>query len=223
MSGTVLGVALVSAGFVALFGVTWWLRRHTETDPEILRKALHVGMGSIVLPAPWLFETSEPVLYLGAASVVVLCAVRFVPVLRRTAGEVLFAVGRPGWGELYFVAGVVATFVIAGGNPVRYCLPIAILTYADAAASLVGSRAARRAIRAPGKTFAGSMAFAITATIVSGIGFAIADVEPYWRFVLFTALLALLTTLAEALGRRGLDNLAIPVTATIVLSWLGVG
>jgi phytol kinase len=131
---------------------------------------------------------------------------------------VLSAVARPGRGEIYFVLGTSLTFLLCGGNALAFVLPMAILTWADTAAALVGQRLGGRhgALRIGGKSLAGSSAFLVVALAISLLGLSLAGWPPA-QASLLSMLLASTTTVLEALARRGADNLLIPVGAALLL------
>ena len=108
-------------------------------QPEVLRKGLHVTMGLTTLSFPWLFDSGWPVIL-----VVLACTAAFIalharlPLLRRL-GEALSHVKRVSVGEFCFVAATGIMFFLAADDPVLYCIPLLLLTLADAAAALVGT------------------------------------------------------------------------------------
>lgn len=186
---------------------------------ECLRKVLHVEMGLVTLSFPWLFAEPWPVVTLAALALVWFTAVRRIAMLRRYFGEVLTRVARPGWGEAYFAAGACLTFLLADGAALFFCLPMAILTFADTAAALVGQRLGHGpgAIRFADKSLAGCTAFfgvALACGLAGLWGWAGWDAQRAWGTAL---LLAFTTTGLELVARRGADNLLIPLGGAIVL------
>ena len=132
-----------------------------QLSPEGARKLFHVAMGTMTLSFPWLFIDPTPVLLLAGLCCVWFESVRRLTWFARHCGPVLSAVARPGRGEIYFVLGTALTFLLCGGNALAFVLPMAILTWADTAAALVGQRLGGRpgALRIGGKSLAGSGAF----------------------------------------------------------------
>ena len=189
---------------------------------EARRKALHVAMGLLAVPFPWVFPTPVPVLVLAALAAVALTALRLVPGLRARFGPALHGVERASAGDLAFVAGVALTFVLAGGSARLYVVPLLLLTLADPAAALLGRRGgstswpwARGA-----KTVVGSAVFAAVAFGIVAVGLWLAgDVPPASAIVVALAA-ALGTALVESLAGRGLDNLFVPVAGSLLLDVL---
>jgi phytol kinase len=210
---TVIGALLIGS-MAALSAV----RNAKRLSPEAARKALHVALGLTTLAFPWLFDDATPVLALAAFACLWFEAVRRWSPLARRFGSVLSAVARRGRGETHYAVGTALTFVAADGSAVSFCLPIAILALADAAAALAGRALGARpgAVRFGSKSLAGSTAFYVVALVVSIVGLMLAD------YALPAALgaaiiVASITALVEGIARNGADNLLIPVTAALLL------
>lgn len=212
-----LGIALVLASLcITLAGLRTW-QLHRCPDPERVRKGLHIMMSAVVLTFPWLFNAQWPVLVLTVLGLGVMGALRG---LREGAGCVVHGVRRRSFGELWFPLAVGLLFLVTGDDPLRYGIPILVLGLADPAAALVGQRhgRVRYGARLGAKTAEGSLAFFAVATgavlaplLLTGESNA---VGPALLVALFVGAL---TTLAEAVARRGLDNLLVPLVALLAL------
>jgi phytol kinase len=210
---------LVGAGFAALIAGLHALRNARPAEPELLRKLLHIGMGTISLSLPWLFDRPWPVLFLAALFVLGLVGGRFCPHWRRVADGVIYGVHRASVGDLCFPIAVAAVFLVSAADPVTFWIPILTMTLADAAAALIGLRCGTHRFggAARAKTLEGSAAFFAVALPCTFL--------PLWcwtgRGVAATLLLslnvALPATLVEALSARGLDNLTVPCAVLVLL------
>lgn len=213
------GIALVLGALAALMMVVRAGQRHGAAGPELSRKLVHLGMGTICLAFPWLFTAAWPVWLLAGLAVAALAAVRLVPVLRSQFGGVLGGVERVSWGELYFPVGVALVFTLAAGRREFFCISVAILTFADAAGALVGQRWGRTRYEAveSTKSVEGSAAvLLVTWACVTG-GLAVFTDFPWahrWAAGLGLGLFAMLV---EAVSWRGLDNLLLPLAAVAQL------
>jgi phytol kinase len=208
-------LVLCAAWMLGLAG----LQRRRSLNPEGYRKLLHMGSGLMALGLPWLFQNAWPVLILSAASLAGLLAIKRIPALRRRVGGVVERVDRKSCGELYFVLATGLLFLIAQGDPLLFSLPMAVLTFADSAAALVGQHCGRHRFQAAGgtKTVEGSVAFFITAFFSAQVGLQVfADRDPA-ATLLLAMLLALLLALVEAVAGRGTDNFLIPITGYLLL------
>ena len=216
MSGAVVGALGVVLGVAGGLSACHGLRRRFRVSPEVLRKGLHVGSGLACATIP--FWCGDRVLPVVAASTVVaalLLVARFAPRLEAGVGSLLTGVGRATEGELHFLAGVVALHLLARGDPLRFLVPLAILTFADPVAAAAGRRFARpRPAGAPErKTLAGSLAFAAVAFLVAAVGLRVGTTVSDSAVLLGAAVLALSTAATEHVARRGLDNLVVPLVA----------
>lgn len=156
-----LSIGLVLTLFTVLTAGLHAYGRSHKVDPELLRKSFHIGVGIVALALPWLFTSTWPVLLLTGLFVLGLSARRISPSLQGILGGAIDGVGRRSLGEVWFPLGVGLLFLISGGDPLTFCIPMLILTFADAAAALVGSRygAFRFAIAEGAKSLDGSIAF----------------------------------------------------------------
>ena len=186
-----------------------------KVDAELARKLVHMGMGAVCLALPWLFREMWPVWMLAGFAAVALTAVRFVPALGARFGGVLGGVGRESWGEVYFPVGVAFVFTLAQGRPEFFCIPVAILAFADAAGALVGRRFGRMRYEAveSTKSVEGSTAvMLVTWACVTG-GLLLFTKLPVLHCWLMGLGLGLFAMLVEAVSWRGLDNLLLPIAA----------
>jgi len=184
---------------------------------ETTRKALHVGMGLATLALPWLFNEAWPVVVLGIVVGSLFVALRRLAPLRGV-GRALHAVQRNSLGEFYFVLAAVVIFVLAAGETVLFLIPILILTLADPAAALIGTRfGSRRYPTGAGKSVEGSLAFLVTAFYCAYLPLLLLTPNTAYACSILAALVAATTTLCEAVSDRGLDNLVVPLSAFVAL------
>lgn len=198
-----------------------WQRR-SQPDAELVRKLLHIGMGAFALTFPFLFSTAWQAIVLCAASVGLLFAIRRVAWLQQRFGSVLGNVQRCSHGELYFALGITALFCLARHSLLLYTIPMLILTFADAAAALIGKHFGKHRFSSFGstKSVEGSLIFcAVTAIATFSLLILVAALSlPH--AMLIALFLALCLTLLEAVAGRGLDNLLLPIGAYWLLDQL---
>jgi phytol kinase len=211
-----IGALAVLAGLGALFGVARLARTRGWFGSEDSRKFVHVGMGCICLTFPWLFSSAVPVLVLAFFAAAALFALRANPRLRTLFGCVLHGVERRSYGEFAFVLGVAAAFVLAQGDALSYVVPVAVLTFADSLASIVGTRIGRHRFRTPDgtKSFEGSLAFLVVAVACVAVPLFAAGRPNALPVALATAVALMLV---EASVWAGLDNLAIPIVGGLLV------
>jgi phytol kinase len=145
--------------------------------------------------------------------------VRYVPVLRRHFGSVLHGVRRRSLGEIYFAVSIACLLLLTQDEPVLFVIPILILTLADSIAAIAGKVLPIGPLNglARGKTMTGCAAFFAVAFIVSfGLLGLLTDLQAVHAIAL-AATLAATTCVVEAISRRGIDNLAVPAVAYLIL------
>jgi phytol kinase len=213
------------AVLVVLGVMLGWLRiwqRRCQPDAELVRKLLHIGMGLFALSFPMLFTTVWQALVLCGASIGLLWAIRRVTWLQQRFGAVLSNVRRCSHGEMYFALGVTILFCFARHSMLLYAIPLLILTFADAAAALIGKQFGRHRLVSFGstKSVEGSLAFFGVTTITTLILLIIVAALSVTHALLIALVLAMGLTLLEACAGRGLDNLLLPIGAYGLLDYL---
>jgi phytol kinase len=217
-----IGIALVIATFaalVAVFSIVGPL-----LHPELLRKGLHMSMGLTTLSFPWLFDQPWPVVLIAAASTCAFLVFRTRFVLFRRLARAMSRIRRVSVGEYCFVLATCAVFLLASDDPVLYCIPMLLLTFADSAAALVGTRWGRRRYLTMGdyKSLEGSAAFFV-------VGFACTAIPLAWftpastaESLAVAALVAFAVTVLEAAVGGGFDNLLVPLGAFAAIKATGL-
>lgn len=217
------GVFLLAAlSLIALaFGVLrLWQQRRPPPSAELVRKVAHMSTGVIAAAFPWLFQSIWPGITLCAIGLLAMVGLRLVPALNRTLGRVTGSVERKSWGELCFPVAVAAVWVMSGGDPVLFVIPVLLLTFGDAAAALVGAAFGRHKFRTTEghKSAEGSLAFLVVSTAATfSTLIALTPDLDIAKAILVASLLACLLTVFEAIAWRGLDNLLLPVMAFVLL------
>ena len=211
-------VAAFLVAFVALLGGIMLHRRFWSPHPEITRKALHAGSGLLTLSFPFLFRELWPVLLLTAGSAAIIAVLKFLPAARRRFGRVVDDVERTTLGELYFPMAVAVVFWLARGrSPLLFCVPMLVLTLADATGALIGLRYGLTRYTGGHKSFEGSLAFAVVAFLCVHVPLLLWSDTGRAETLMIAATLALLVMLLEGTAWRGLDNLFLPIGGFFLL------
>ena len=208
----------VAYGIILILGEV--IYRSLKGGPAWSRSFAHVTAGLISLPFPWLFTSHWWVLILSLQSTLVLWISSRLKVLPshhtiavRSAGSYLF------------FASIYTCFTASyfTGRKELFVIPMLVLTFSDVAAALVGRRYGRRTIQwklsrnTPGKTYEGSLAFFITAMVVTFLAFYCYLQWGPVRSVPMALTVALLTTATEAFSPFGTDNFFVPLTVLIIM------
>jgi phytol kinase len=214
-------IACASAfgAFVLLFAGLQTYARSGRASAEMTRKLLHAGSGAMTLTFPFLFRDLWPVLLLTGASGALVAAARFVPSLRSRLGCVASGVDRPTLGELYFPMSIALLFWLTHDqHPLLFVIPVLILTLADAVCALVGRRYGSTRYIGSDKSLEGSLAFLVIAFFCVHVPLLLWSEVGGAQSLLIAATLAPPVMLLEAVGRRGLDNLLIPIGSYVLLN-----
>lgn len=213
-----VAISSIMALLLTAIGLLRWYQTARHPHPEVVRKLLHVFMGAVTVTFPWVFQQTWPVWVLAVLAIASLTALKYVPQLRRNAGAVVCAVDRPSYGDICFPLGAAILFSVAHSEPLLYCVPMVILTIADASSALIGIRFGKRKYSTAdgNKTAEGSAAFFLIAAITTLLPLLMLGTETLHALVL-SLLLACLVTMFEAIAWQGLDNLFIPLSAYAML------
>jgi phytol kinase len=211
-----IGITVVMVTLMVVIHALSRLQKNVS-DPEVIRKLLHVVMGLVTLSFPLIFQNAWPVLTLSIISSLFIAVLK-VSKLKEWA-PVVCAQGRESIGEIVFPLAVGLTFLIANGNVLLYAIPILILTFADTASALVGQRFGKKKYGCTEghKSIEGSFAFATVAfvsTFLPLMQFSDLGIHVSLSIALILAIVAMMF---EAIAWKGLDNLFIPIGAFIVL------
>jgi len=221
MIGEWVKMILIAGLLMSLMGLLSVAVRRFNLPAEWGRKLLHLMMGSMAMSFPWLIGPPAPVLMLAVLAGAWLLAVRTSPQLRVRFGAALHAVDRPSWGEIHFAAGAAGSYLLAGGDALCFALPMALLTFADTAAAIVGTYSARRhPIGIHNKSFEGCAAFFAVSCVCAFTALSFGAHSPPTERLGAALQLAFDVTALEIIGARGADNLLIPIGATCLMPLL---
>ena len=131
------------------------------------------------------------------------------------------AIKRPSRGSVLYPVVVVICYLFQyyRGSYTYYFIPILILALADPAAAWAGNKFKYKpfSVLANSKTLGGSIGFFIVAFLIAVIGLYLRDNQNISLILICSLIIALLTSVSEALSIRGYDNLFIPLSAILGL------
>lgn len=191
-------------------------------SPEVARKTIHVAMGMSCVAFPWLFSRALPVWVIAVVATVLLVIIRVFPKLKNGVGSSLHGIERLSYGEILFAPAVALVFSMAAGDRYLYIIPILILTIADAAGALGGTRWGKRRYGSGEgfKTVEGSVIFWFTAVLCGFLPLMLGERVDGMHALWIGLILGLVTMMAEGISDRGFDNLVIPVGCFFMLEKL---
>jgi phytol kinase len=214
-----LAVAAVLAAVVALVSGARTLQMRYNLHPEWSRKLVHIGSGLVALTFPWLLGSVWPAVTACAVGALGMMALRRSRRFGKDLDDVLGGEARRSWGEVYFPLTVALLFLLAKGDPLLYCIPLLILTLADAAAAVIGLHYGLMYYQTANgrKSTEGSLVFFVVAFFSTHIPLLLFTDIGRVECLLIGLLVALLSMIIEAVGYRGEDNLLTPLLAFMIL------
>ena len=213
----VIGMLLALGAWLALIRV--W-QHATNPHPEWARKLLHIGVGLVGYGFPFVMQSRLEVWITCGVAALTMLALRLWRPLKTGLGGVLSNVNRVSLGEFYFLLGLPALFTLSQGGAL-YGTALALLTFADAVAALVGTFFGRHKF-GPGseaKSLEGSLAFFAVSFLVCLLGLSV-NGWPWLEAALAACAVSAMMALLEVLAKDGLDNLLLPVCTYLLLRGL---
>jgi phytol kinase len=215
---TVAMAAVLACAFGMLFVLRLY-RKRAAADAEWIRKLAHIGTGLLSIALPWIFSGTLPIFIICGASVALLLALRYVPLVKKRFFGVLHDVSRQSWGELYFPVSVALLAHLAHGDKLLYAVPLVVLTLADTVAALTGAEYGKHGYAATGatKSIEGSIAFFCAVFFSVNVALVVFTQVGRIETLLISLDISLIVMLLEAIAWRGLDNIFIPLGVFILL------
>ncbi len=214
-----IALAIVLACALAMLFLLRIYRKWRGADGEWIRKLAHIGTGLLSISLPWVFSSSIPIFIICGASIVLLLAIRYLPLIHNRLSGVLDDVARDSWGEIYFPLSVGLLYYFAHGSKLLYVVPLVVLSLADTVAALTGAEYGKHGYAATGatKSMEGSIAFFSVAFFSVNVALVVFSDAGRIETLLISLNIALIVMLLEAIAWRGLDNIFIPLGVFILL------
>lgn len=196
---------------------------------EISRKSVHVGSCALIAAFPVFGIGYRELGWIAVGSFVGIALLRNTFVLRA-----VMAVERKSWGDLMLPLSVaiVSTLALsvqtAADSALRpeatypaFLAAYLVLGISDTSASLLGSAYGRRRYTGlgRGKSYLGSAAFFLSACAVILVVALFSGRSPSSATIAAASTAAVLTVV-EAFSHKGMDNLSVPLVASVSLYWL---
>lgn len=199
---------ILASAFLVLFAVSEILYHKFNVKAELTRKFVHVVTGLLTLLFPLMLNNHWLVLLLCSSFAVIL-----IISLRFNLLKSINAIDRESVGSIAYPVSVFVcylAFEYRGYDYNYYYLPVLILAICDPVAALTGKRwpLGKFRIGSGYKTIMGSSMFLLSAFIL-----AVILEQP----ILVAIIIAISSTITEAVSARGWDNITIPLGVLIVL------
>lgn len=210
-----IAIAAVWVGAIVLTAEL--LHRYTSTDPEKIRKVVHIGTGQVILLAWWL----EIPAWVGItasilASTVTLLSYKF-PILPG-----INSVGRKSLGTFFYALsiGILVAWFWSIQQPQYAAIGILVMTWGDGLAALIGQKYGKHPYKIGGiqKSWEGSLTMTLVSFLVTSL-ILLAVQGNIWQTYVVSIAVALFATALETFSKLGVDNLTVPV-GSAALSFL---
>jgi len=213
MNKDIINTIILGTSFLALFAVAELIYHFKKVKAELTRKLVHFGTGIITLLFPIMVANHWLVLFLCTSFALLL-----VLSLRYNLLRSINAIDRQSIGSIAYPISVYVCYFVYEYNNYRYYyfyLPILILAICDPIAALCGKKwpIGRYAIGDGNKTIMGSGMFFISALLICFflLGTVMINYSQL-KLILIILSIGLISTLTEAISKKGSDNLTIPLS-----------
>lgn len=207
--------------FSFIFLIAEVIYRVFKPDSEYTRKFVHITSGFISLSFTHFFNTVWPILIICGLFVIILAISKKYHFLdsindinRKSVGSIL-----------YPIAILMAfTFFSLTGKPDYYYIPLVIMFVSDPLAALAGRIYPIKIFRIEVeiKSLGGSIVFFLSALAILIIFMLTDKFHLTASLVFHLILIAVASTITEALSRKGTDNILIPLVVITMLFILGI-
>ncbi|NLI77844.1 MAG: hypothetical protein GX442_15580 [Candidatus Riflebacteria bacterium] len=209
---------MVSAVFMAIFGLAELLRGFNLCSKEMSRKFVHLAAGVVATTFAYVFTSHWTLLVMCAAFVVLVKAGKAFDLLPSIHG-----VSRQSWGAVLHPVAIYLTFVTCAAmrRPEYYVIATLVLSVSDALAALIGKAYGFKIYEVETeegrKSVEGSVIFLLSTFIIVHLGLLLLTDTGRLECVLSAIVIAILVTIFEALSLGGADNFFIPFGTLFVL------
>jgi phytol kinase len=211
-----IGFILCTVYIFALIGAAEALRHRRGYDNFFTRKVIHIGVGLLIWAIPFLFTTPWPFI-LACFAFAVLTFLDW----RYGFFKAMASSNPQNLGTVYFPLAAAAVTYIFWDTPPLMVAALMPLTLGDGLAPVVGKFGTHEyIIHTSKRTLEGSLGFFIATSVGTWFALWIMPGSPEVTPIAAVApafVVALATTLVEAVSVWGVDNLTVTATAMILL------
>jgi len=202
--------------YLTIFTVTEWFYIKTKTKAEHTRKFIHISCGLISLTYVILFNTIWPVIIITSAFALLLYSTKKLNYLNS-----IHNITRESYGSYLFPITILFCFsaYLYFDNSIYYYLPFIIMVLSDPIAAIVGSKYPIKRYKSGKeyKSIGGSLAFFISASLISYFMLLIILKINTPEIIFYSAIIAGVSTFFEGLSKNGVDNILIPISIVITI------
>lgn len=204
-----LQITLAAGWVVLIILIAWGVSRFTNSEPEIIRKIVHIGTGNVILIAWWLnIPATVGITASIFASIITLLSYIF-PI-----SPGINSVGRQSLGTFFYALSI--GILVAGfwylQQPQYAAIGILTMAWGDGLAALIGQRFGKHKYKLLGsnKSWEGSFTMTFLSFLIN-MFILLATQGNIWQTWVISILVAIVATTLEAFSFLGIDNLTVPV------------
>jgi dolichol kinase len=183
--------------------------------PTFSRKFLHIMTGNIAFLLP-IFQTREIMAFLAAGPFIIFTLLMspYSPI-KSIKGKTSSA--GHGMGLVYYAITWTILAYVFFDNKIVIAIGILAMSYGDGFASLIGSKYGKKKYDVYGdkKSYIGSISMFIFSIILFIVALIFYDLGINLEVFFILIIISLVSTIAEMITPRGLDNLSVPFIASI--------
>jgi phytol kinase len=195
-----------------IIGISTFLQKKNILGDEGARKFIHIGVSNWWILA-MIFFTGEDALWYAIVPPITFIGLNYLS-YRQNIFKAMERGGSGNLGTVYFPISLLILVIVSFGilnQPYIGGLGILILGYGDGFAAVIGKKFGRHKLLL-GKSVEGSLAMFVASFVVSMILLSIEGVS-LWLPIAF--IIALISTAIELFTPKGLDNLSVPLLASL--------
>jgi len=205
---------------MVFIGLAEVARKVFSLSPELSRKFVHVMVGVLVSLAPFFLTSSTPVILMG----VIFTIINYIA-LKQDSLKGMHTTERVSFGTVYFpIAFTLLVVMFWERNIVLFVVAMLVLAFSDTAATVIGERVNSKhkfVLWHDKKSWPGSITFFIMTLIVVLFAYPVysdlinSPPLPIKHLVTMAFFTAFVSTVGEAVSKRGSDNLTLTLTAAL--------
>jgi phytol kinase len=204
-----LRIATVPVYVGAIVLIAELLHRYTDTEPERVRKVVHIGTGNVIILA-WLLDLPSWVGITSGvlAGIIALISYR-LPILPGVN-----SVGRKSLGTFFYAVsiGILTAIFWTLDLPHYGVIGVLIMAWGDGLAAIIGQKFGKHPYTIFGNTKSWEGTFTMLLVSYTIVSIVLLSVQGnIWQTWLVGIPVAIATTSVESIAQWGLDNLSVPL------------
>ncbi len=204
-----LQITLAAAWVVLIILIAWGVSRFTNSEPEIIRKIVHIGTGNVILIAWWLNIPAIVGITASILAIIITLLSYIFPILSG-----INSVGRQSLGTFFYALSIgilVARFWYLQ-QPEYAAIGILTMAWGDGLAALIGQRFGKHQYKLFGsnKSWEGSLTMTFLSFLIN-MFILLATQGNIWQTWVISIVVAIVATTLEAFSFLGIDNLTVPI------------